>query len=103
MWRHRWIYVLLIPPLTYYFILRYIPLFNALIAFKDFRPLLGVVKSPWVGFQHFRTFIKSFYFDQLITNTLIFSGLKLLLGMPTAIVLAIALHETRFLFFRSLV
>lgn len=103
MWRHRWLYVLLIPPLTYYLVFRYIPLFNAQIAFRDFRPLLGVVKSPWVGFKNFQTFVKSFYFDQLISNTLIFSGMKLVLGMPIAIILALALHETRFLFFRSLV
>jgi putative aldouronate transport system permease protein len=103
MWRHRWLYVLLIPPMVYYIIFRYIPLFNAQIAFRDFRPLLGVVRSPWVGFKHFQTFIKSFYFDQLIANTLIFSGMKLILGMPTAIILALALHETRFLLFRSLV
>lgn len=103
MWRHRWIYVLLIPPLTYYLVFRYIPLFNAQIAFRDFRPLLGVVKSPWVGFRHFQTFVKSFYFEDLMRNTLVFSGAKLVLGMPVAILLALALHETRFLFFRSLV
>jgi len=103
MWRHRWIYIMLIAPLAYYAIFRYIPLFNAQIAFKDFRPVLGVLKSPWVGFKHFRTFVNSFYFDSLIRNTLIFSGAKLVLGMPTAILLALALHETRFLFFRSLV
>ncbi len=101
--RHRWLYVLLIPPLTYYVVFRYIPLFNAQIAFKDFRPILGVLKSPWIGLKHFRTFIQSFYFDQLITNTIIFSGLKLLLGIPSAVVLAVALHETRFVLFRTLV
>ena len=103
MWRHRWIYVLLIPPIVYYIVFRYIPLFNAQIAFRDFKPLLGVVKSPWAGLKHFRTFVNSFYFDQLMANTLIFSGAKLVLGMPVAILLALALHETRFLFFRSLV
>ena len=103
MWRHRWIYIMLIPPITYYIIFRYIPLFNAQIAFRNFRPLLGVVKSPWVGLKHFQTFVKSFYFEELMRNTLVFSGAKLVLGMPVAILLALALHETRFLFFRSLV
>lgn len=102
-WKHRWLYVLLVAPLTYFFIFRYIPLYNAQIAFKDFRPLLGVEASPWVGFKHFETFIHSFYFGQLMTNTVIFSGLKLVLGIPMAIILALALHESRFAFFRSLV
>jgi putative aldouronate transport system permease protein len=103
MWRHRWIYLLVSPTLLYYLIFKYIPLYNAQIAFKDFKPLLGVEGSPWVGFQFFETFINSFYFSQLITNTLFFSGARLLLGIPIAIILALALHETRFMFFRQLV
>ncbi len=103
MWKHRWIYFLLIPPLLYYLVFKYIPLYNAQIAFKDFKPLLGVEDSPWVGLKNFETFINSFYFTQLITNTLFFSGARLLFGMPIAIILALAIHESRFMFFRSLV
>jgi putative aldouronate transport system permease protein len=103
MWKHRWYYFLLIPPLTYYLIFRYIPIYNAQIAFKDFRPLLGVEGSPWIGFRNFQTFITSFYFSELIVNTIIFSSAKLVLGMPIAIMLAIALYESRFMVFRSLV
>lgn len=96
-------YLLLIPPLTYYLVFRYIPIYNAQIAFKDFRPLLGVEGSPWIGFQHFETFFNSYYFSQLIFNTVFFSTAKLILGMPVAIILAIAIHESRFMLFRSLV
>lgn len=102
-WRHRWLYVLLIAPLTYYIVFRYIPLWNAQIAFRDFKPLLGVFHSPWVGLANFTTFVHSFYFKQLITNTLVISGLKLILGIPLAIALAVALHETRFVLFRTIV
>ena len=48
MWRHRWLYFLLILPLTYYLVFRYIPIYNAQIAFKDFFALKGVEGSPWV-------------------------------------------------------
>ncbi len=102
-WRHRWIYVLVTPTLLYYLVFKYIPLYNAQIAFKDFRPLLGVEGSPWVGLQNFQTFVDSFYFSQLITNTLFFSGARLLLGIPIAIILALALYETRSMFLRSIV
>ena len=103
MWKHRWYYLLLIPPLTYYLIFRYIPIYNAQIAFKDFFALKGVEGSPWVGFQHFEAFFKSFYFSELIINTVIFSTAKLVLGLPLAIILALAIHESQFLKFRSLV
>ncbi len=103
LWRHRWLYLLMTPSFLYFLIFKYIPLWNAQIAFKDFKPLLGVMGSPWVGFEHFQTFIDSFYFDQLIVNTVVFSGAKLLFGMPIAIVLALALHETWFKRFRTIV
>lgn len=103
MWRHRWIYLLLVLPLTYYIIFRYIPIYNAQIAFKDFYALKGVEGSPWVGFQHFEAFFKSFYFTDLIVNTVIFSVAKLLLGLPIAITLALLINESRLKFFKSLV
>ncbi len=103
MWKHRWFYFLLIPPMIYYLVFRYIPIYNAQIAFKDFFALKGVEGSPWIGFQHFETFFRSFYFNELIVNTVIFSTAKLLIGLPIAIILALAIHESQFLLFRSLV
>lgn len=102
-WRLRWLYLLMAPSLIWFFIFKYVPLFYAQIAFKDFRPRIGILNSPWVGFEHFQTFIDSFYFDQLITNTIIFSLAKLILGMPIAIIMALALHETVFKRWRTLV
>ncbi len=94
--KYRWLYFMMIPGLLYFILFRYWPLWNAQIAFKDFKPLLGVEASPLIGFKHFVTFFKSFYFTQLISNTLIFSLLKLILGMPVAIILAISLYESMF-------
>jgi putative aldouronate transport system permease protein len=102
-WRHRWLYILMLPTLLYFLIFRYGPLWNAQIAFKDFKPLLGVIGSPWVGFKHFETFVNSFYFSDLIKNTIIFSSAKLVLGLPVAVMCAIALHESWFVRFRTLV
>ena len=101
--KHRWIYLLLALPVLYFIIFKYIPLWNAQIAFKDFKPTLGVVASPFAGFKHFTTFINSFYFKELITNTLVFSVFKLILGLPIAVIFAIALYETRFRLFRTVV
>jgi putative aldouronate transport system permease protein len=103
MWRHRWLYMLMAPTLLYFLIFRYGPLWNAQIAFKDFRPLLGVLGSPWSGFEHFGTFINGFYFEQLMGNTIFFSMAKLLLGIPLAVMLALALHETWLARFKAVV
>jgi putative aldouronate transport system permease protein len=101
--KYRWLYLMVVPALAYFVIFQYLPLWNAQIAFKDFKPLLGVWKSPFIGFDHFVTFFKSYYFDQLITNTIIISVLKLVVGIPMAIFLALALYETTFKRFRTLV
>ncbi len=102
-WRHRWLYIIVIPSITFFIVFKYWPLFNAQIAFKDFKPVLGVVGSPWVGFKHLEAFFNSYYFSRLIGNTLFFSIAGLILGMPTAIILAVALYETRFNMIRSIV
>jgi len=103
LWKYRWLYVLMAPSLVYFVIFKYVPLWNAQIAFRDFKPVLGVLGSPWVWFKNFDTFVHSYYFGQLLANTLIFSVGKLILGMPMAIILALALYESRLMFFRSLV
>lgn len=94
--KYSWLYIMIIPPLAYFIVFQYWPLWNAQIAFKDFKPLLGVLRSPFTGFDHFITFFNSYYFEQLIGNTLIISFLKLIVGIPAAIILALALYETAF-------
>jgi putative aldouronate transport system permease protein len=91
--RHRSVYVLMLIPLAYYIIFKYIPIWNGQIAFKDFMPMSGVLGSKWIGFAHFGTFIKSFYFVELLRNTLFYSFGKLLVSVPAAIILAVTLFE----------
>lgn len=96
LYKYRWLYVMMLPGLVYFILFRYLPLWNAQIAFKNFKPLLGVWDSPFVGFKNFVTFFHSFYFTQLLTNTVIISLLKLILGMPMAVILALCIYETAF-------
>jgi len=92
--RYRSVYILLVIPLAYYIIFKYIPIWNGQIAFKDFMPMDGVMGSKWIGFGHFNTFIKSFYFSELLRNTLFYSFGKLLVSVPAAIILAVTLYES---------
>jgi putative aldouronate transport system permease protein len=92
--RHFSVYILLVIPFIYYVIFKYIPMWNGQIAFKDFMPLDGVVGSRWIGFEHFKTFFKSFYFWELLGNTLFYSFGKLLVSVPVAIILALTIYES---------
>ena len=91
--RHRSVYALLVIPLAYYVIFKYFPIWNGQIAFRDFMPLDGMTGSRWAGLENFRTFFRSFYFAELIRNTLFYSFGKLLVSVPSAIILAVTLYE----------
>jgi len=91
--RHRSVYLLLAVPLVYYIIFKYFPIWNGQIAFKNFMPLEGVLGSKWVGLANFQTFFRSFYFAELLRNTLFYSFGKLLVSVPAAIILAVTIYE----------
>jgi len=92
--RHASVYGLLLIPLIYYVIFKYLPIWNGQIAFKDFMPLDGVLGSRWVGLKNFETFFKSFYFWELLRNTLFYSFGKLLVSVPMSIILAVTIYES---------
>ena len=91
--RHFSVYALLIIPVVYYAILKYGPIVNGQIAFKNFEPVDGVWGSVWVGFKNFNTFIHSFYFGELMRNTILYSLAKLVVSVPLSIILSVALYE----------
>ncbi len=94
-WYYRYIYLLMLPGLLYFLIFRYVPMWGIIIAFQEFRLWQGILGSPWVGFQHFETFFQAPYFWRLFANTLIISGLNLLIVFPAPIILALLLNEVR--------
>jgi putative aldouronate transport system permease protein len=89
------IYVILAPVVLYYLIFQYGPMYGAIIAFKDFRPSLGIWGSKWIGLTNFSEFFSSFYFVRLMTNTVMLSLTNLVFGFPAPIILALLLNELR--------
>ena len=89
------LYLLFIPVLLYYIMFHYAPMYGALIAFKNFKPSLGISGSAWVGLQHFQHFFNSYYFVTLLRNTLTISLSVLIFGFPIPIILAILINELR--------
>lgn len=96
-------YLLLLPSIIFVFIFSYIPMYGILIAFQDFDPYIGFLKSPWVGFEHFTDFFQSVVFWKLIRNTLVISITNLVVGFPTPIILALLINELRSRMFKKAV
>ena len=86
---------MLLPGLIYYIIFRYVPMYGVVIAFKDFNARLGILGSPWIGFEQFIRFFTHPYFFRLVRNTFLLSFYSLLLGFPAPIILALMLNELR--------
>jgi putative aldouronate transport system permease protein len=94
--RRYWqLYLIMIPTLLYFIIFKYVPMANAVIAFKDYKLVLGIWDSPWVGAKYFLMFFNNPVFWTLIKNTLTLSLYALLVGFPIPILLAIFINEIR--------
>jgi putative aldouronate transport system permease protein len=92
--------------MLYFLIFDYIPMFGIIVAFKDISPFEGVsaiFTNDWVGFKHFVRFWNSYYFWNVMRNTLLISGYKLLIGFPASILLALLLNELRNAVFKRIV
>lgn len=93
--RSSWqLYVLILPAMTYFIVLHYVPMYGVQIAFKRFYATKGIWGSPWVGLEQFERFFRSFYFWRLIRNTFVLSAYSLAL-FPLPIILALSLNELR--------
>ena len=90
-------------PLLYFAIFKYVPMANAVIAFKDYNVVKGIWESPWVGFKHFALFFNNPAFWTLMKNTLGLSIYGLAVGFPIPIILAVCLNEIKDGFFKRVV
>ncbi|MCI3920846.1 ABC transporter permease subunit [Paenibacillus sp. TRM 82003] len=89
------IQLMVLPALLFLFVFSYIPMYGVLMAFQDYSLFKGFAGSPWVGLKHFKMFFQAPEFWQLMRNTLVISLLKLLIGFPAPIALALMLNEIR--------
>jgi putative aldouronate transport system permease protein len=98
LFRDNWrLYVLLLPALAWLGIFAYAPMYGLIIAFKSFRPRLGITGSPWAEplFRHFIDFFSTSIAFNIITNTITLSLLTILISFPVPIVFAILLNQIR--------
>lgn len=94
-WLYRYLYFMLLPCLASFIIFSYIPMGGLLLAFKEFKFNQTILESPWVGFEYFAKFFNDVQSMTLIKNTLIISSMKLFLGLPFPILLALMFNEIK--------
>ncbi|MDR1507783.1 MAG: ABC transporter permease subunit [Treponema sp.] len=103
--RYGVLYLLLLPPVAFFFVFRYAPMVNILIAFKQNNFLKPVWEVPWADNHGFQWFIQVFHnrdFLYALRNTVMLNLLDLALGFPAPVILAIILNELRFSLFKRI-
>ncbi|MDU3104343.1 MAG: ABC transporter permease subunit [Staphylococcus epidermidis] len=95
MWEHKVLYLMILPCLLFFLIFNYIPMTSLVLAFKDFRFDTGIIGGDWKGLYYFKRFFSDPRCIQIIMNTLIISGMKLILALPFPIILAIMFNEIK--------
>ena len=93
--RDKWLYVLVLPGVLYFFVFKLMPMFGIIIAFQKYNPYLGFLNSPWIGFKNFSDFFNNPDFGRLLGNTLWISLLNIVFYFPAPIMLALLLNELR--------
>jgi putative aldouronate transport system permease protein len=101
--RDRYLLLIIVIPVIYFIVFQYLPMYGLIIAFKDFRPLSGILGSPWAGFKHFEQFFHSVYLWRLLKNTVLLSIYSLIWGFPIPIIFALLVNELRDRFYKKFV
>ncbi|WP_104127729.1 sugar ABC transporter permease [Cryobacterium sp. Y57] len=102
--RRDWqLYSLVVLPLLFVAIFRYLPMLGNVIAFRRFRPGGNIFGEEWVGLRYVQMFLADPTFWVVFGNTLAIGSLTLLFCFPLPIMLALLLNEVRSQYFKKLV
>ncbi|GAB3416531.1 ABC transporter permease [Flindersiella endophytica] len=102
--RRDWrLYTLVILPLVFFLVFRYLPMAGNVIAFRRFQPGGSIFGEQWVGLRYVEMFITDPTFWKVFGNTLILGALTMLFCFPLPIVLALLLNEVRSRYFKRFV
>lgn len=94
------LWMIAIPGVLHFLIFKYVPMLGNVIAFQDYNVFMGMLASPWVGFEHFLNMFTYEEFYQILRNTLLLSLYSLLFGFPAPLLLALLLNEIRRTWFK---
>ena len=94
--RKYWqLYALMLIPVVYYIIFRYVPMIGNVIAFRRYRAGSSILGDEWSGLKYFRQFIADPNFWRAFKNTLLLNFKYLLVSFPLTLIFALLLNEIK--------
>jgi len=88
------------PGLVALAIFSYYPMYGIVMAFQDYNPGLGFIRSPWVGLENFRNVFANPDFYNIVRNSLVIATSKIVTLEIAAVVLALLLNEVASTWFK---
>lgn len=93
--KNKYVYIMALPVVAFFIIFNYLPMYGAIIAFKDYDVVKGFIGSEWVGLKWFYRFFNDYSFIRVFKNTLLLSFENILWGFPAPIIFALLLNEIK--------
>ena len=99
------LYVMLLLPVIYFVLFKYVPMLGNVLAFRRYRPGMSPFGVSWAEpiTRYFSLFMRDAAFWRALRNTLTLSLTNLAVNFPIPIVFAVLLNEVRSLRFKKLV
>lgn len=91
--KNRSLFLISLPALLFVFAFSYLPMFGAVLAFKDFNYAKGIWGSDWAGLDNFKFFFTSQDALRVTRNTLALNALFIVIGLAASVVFGILLAE----------
>ncbi len=87
------LHIMLMPAVIFVLLFSYVPIFGIIMAFQEYKPLLGFTGSEFVGFEQFRYIFSLQSFRIAFRNTFIIAFSKIVLNIIVPLTLSLLLNE----------
>lgn len=87
------LHIMLMPAVIFVLLFSYVPIFGIIMAFQEYKPLLGFTGSEFVGFEQFRYIFSLPSFRIAFRNTFIIAFSKIVLNIIVPLTLSLLLNE----------
>lgn len=95
------VYVLMLPGILFFLVIKVFPVWGLSIAFVDFKIKKGILGSAFVGLKWFDKFLSGPSFGNIFRNTMAISLMDLLIAFPVPILLSLGFNEMRHMKYKS--
>ena len=87
------LYVMMLIPLIFLIIFKYLPMAGIVVAFQKYLPAKGITGSKWVGLRNFQTLFTMPGFFNALRNTVIISVSEIILDIAVPVAFTLLLNE----------